>query len=131
MDLHLLGYGLAEGDIRLSTADAGMSYRYRPDPNIVEPLHRTVGKRFRPFASHLVETPPLAVSLVSKGAGKPPRVEMGPPLAVLVNFLAKGELGPSQLIHLREPVEGVVMADVTTLKPGPNSSISGSRLKVR
>ena len=84
VNLHLLGDGQLEEDVRLGAADAGMPDRDRPNSNVVEALDGAVGVGGRAFAAELVEAVALGVAGIAISLGKSPGVEMRTPLAMKV-----------------------------------------------
>src|SRR6185369_224474 len=109
MDLDLVGDGGLEEQVRLGTADAGMTDTHRPGHAVIETDNRAVGIGCRPFAAQLVEAVAFGVGRVAIGLGKAAGIEMGPALAVFVDLAAVGELGTTQLIQFRQFVEGYII----------------------
>src|SRR6185369_1014962 len=109
VNLDLVGNGHFEENVRFGTADTGVTYRYRPDADFIETLHRAVGIGRRAFASQLEEAVTLGMGFMTVGAGKSAGIEMGTAFAMLVNPPAIGKFGTPQSIELRDFLEGQVV----------------------
>ena len=98
-------------EIRLGATDAGMTTSDRPVGTFVPPHDRTVLRRCRPFASHLVKAVAVAMRLVAPGFHVLPGIEMRAPLAIVVDSLAVGEQRTPVLIERRPSFQGQVVND--------------------
>ena len=88
-------------EVRLGAADAGMPGADRPAGAGVPLEDRAGRERGRPFASDLVEAPPLARRLVVELFDELARVEVGAAGALVVDACAVGEEGPSLGVERR------------------------------
>ncbi len=82
---------------------------HRPAGTFVISHRRTILVRLEPFASHIIETPAETVSLVAPLPDILPRIEMGFPLAVVMNLLSEREKGPPQGIDCGRDSKGQVV----------------------
>src|SRR5512138_2512522 len=81
-----------ERDALLGAPHARVADADRPRArDLAEGEERAVRVRLRPLAAELVEAPPVAVPLVAVDLREPPRVEVRPPRAVLVDHAAVRE----------------------------------------
>src|SRR5512136_840251 len=88
-------------EVGLRAADAGMAAADRPVGASVPPDVRAVLERDRALAAHLVEAVARAVALVAPRLHVLAGVEVGTPLAVVVDRLAVGEERTVPRVELR------------------------------
>src|SRR6516164_10571229 len=98
-------------EIRLSTADAGVTAADRPIGTFVPLHHRTVLRGRRSFAAHLVEAMALPVRFVAPRFHILPGVKMSAPFAIVVNGLTISEQRASEPVERRPALQGHVIDD--------------------
>src|SRR5581483_11262189 len=90
-------------------AHTGSSDANRPYAGgFVEMASRASGMGNWSLAAQLVQTPPLAVTFITKRCGKAPRIKVCPPRAILVDHTIVGELGPTILVECGKFAHGHV-----------------------
>src|SRR5487761_2152771 len=98
-------------EARHRAADAAVARLDRPARPVVEADRRAVGERLRALAAHLVEAPALAGARVAPRQHVLAGVEVGPPLALVVEELAVGEERTAHGVSGRQTVEREVVDD--------------------
>ena len=92
-------------------ADAAVAGLDRPARPVGEPDGRAVGEGLGALAAHLVEAPALLRPLVAPGHDELAELEVGAPLALVVDEAAVGEERPMRGVGRRPRLEGQVVDD--------------------